>query len=232
MRPQIPVFVGFDPNESVAFHVFCHSVLKRTRAQVSFIPLCGEQVPGASNRFNKIRFEIAERLGFKGWGIWADGDMLIRADIEELWDMREKDCDVMVVKHDYSTKHPTKFLGQSNEDYPRKNWSSLMLVNAGNYPWRKVTKEYVDASTPTHLHRFEFLKDERIGELPKEWNWLVGEYPFNPDAKLLHMTIGLPCWSKYKDCDYADEWRAELADTIYFRPWEDSYDDTPVVSER
>src|SRR5678809_759768 len=124
MRPQIPLFCGYDPREAIGYSVFCHSVLRRTRAQVSFTPLCGEQVHGASNRFNKIRFEIAERLGFKGWGLWADGDMLCRWDIEELWSQRDNHCDLMVVKHDYTTKHPTKFLGQPNEDYPRKNWSS------------------------------------------------------------------------------------------------------------
>jgi lipopolysaccharide biosynthesis glycosyltransferase len=232
MDKQIPVFVGYDGREAVAYSVFCHSVLSRTKAQVSFIPLCGDQEPGSSNRFNKIRFEIAERLGFKGWGIWADGDMLCRADIEEAWDLREKHYDVMVVKHEYSTKHPIKFLGQANEDYPRKNWSSFMLVNAGNYPWRKITKEYVAQAKPSHLHRFEFLKDERIGDLPKEWNWLVSEYEFNPQAKLAHFTVGSPCWPQYSKCDYADEWRSELRQVNHFEPWVESYDDSPMVSER
>src|SRR5678809_320574 len=229
---MIPLFVGYDHKEAVAYSVFCHSVLARTKAEVAFIPLTGEKVQGSSNRFNAVRFEIAERLGFKGWGIWADGDMLCRADIQELWDLRERDCDVMVVKHEYSTKHPIKFLGQENHDYPRKNWSSLMLVNAGNYPWRKITKDYIAQAKPSHLHRFEFLKDERIGDLPKEWNWLVGEYEHNQQAKLAHFTIGVPCWSKYRDCDYADEWRTELKAMLQFEPWEDSYDDRPMVSER
>ena len=138
----------------------------------------------------------------------------------------------MVVKHNYSTKHPVKYLGQRNDDYERKNWSSLMLIDCANHPWKKITPDYVSKATGKHLHRFEFLKDDRIGDLPKEWNWLVGEYPFNQEAKLAHFTIGLPCWKKYKDWDYSQEWRDELKDSTHYDPWIDTYDDTVMVSER
>ena len=228
---HIPVYVGYDSRESVAYHVFCHSVLSRTKAHVSFTPITGEQRDG-SNAFIYERFTIPARQGFKGWALWADGDMLCRADIAELWKLRETGFDVMVVQHNYSTKHPVKYLGQRNEDYERKNWSSLMLIDCGNHAWKKITPEYVSKATGKHLHRFEFLKDERIGDLPKEWNWLVGEYEHNPNAKLVHWTIGTPCWKQYKDWDYADEWRAELKATTHHEPWVDTYDDTPLVSER
>lgn len=228
---MIPIFVGYDKRESIAYSVFCHSVLRQTKEQVCFIPISGEQRDG-SNSFIYERFTIPHRMGYKGWALWADGDMLCRGDIKELWDLREHDCDVMVVKHNYSTKHPTKYLGQRNEDYERKNWSSLMLINCGNYPWRKITPEYVSKATGSHLHRFQFLKDERIGDLPKEWNWLVGEYDLSLEAKLVHFTIGLPCWKQYSKWDYAAEWRTEVQRMNHFESWEDSYDDSPVVSER
>jgi lipopolysaccharide biosynthesis glycosyltransferase len=229
---QIRLFVGVDPRETVAFHVFVQSVLDRTDPnRVSIHPVIGEQRDG-SNRFIYARFLIPHMCGYRGRAIWADGDMVCRADIRELWDMYEPGFDVMVVKHNYSTKHPTKYLGQRNEDYERKNWSSVMLMDCANYPMRKLTPEYVAKSTGRHLHRFEFLKDDRIGDLPKEWNWLVGEYGPNPEAKLVHFTIGTPCWPAYKTWDYADEWRAELKKVNHYEPWEESYDDTPLVSER
>lgn len=157
--------------------------------------------------------------------------MLCLADIQELWDLRELGFDVMVVKHNYSTKHQTKYLGQPNQDYERKNWSSLMLINCGNTPWRKITPEYVAKSSGKHLHRFEFLKDDRIGDLPKEWNWLALEYDFNPEAKLVHHTIGTPCWQPYSSLDpYADLWRREQQQMNYFQPW--TPDDTLEVSDR
>jgi lipopolysaccharide biosynthesis glycosyltransferase len=212
----IPVFVGFDPREAVAYHVFCQSVISRTRAKVRFTPVTGEQRDG-SNAFIYARFLVPHLCNYQGWAIFADGDMICRADIEELWCMRAHGYDVMVCKHDYRTKHPVKYLGQKNEDYPRKNWSSLMLMNCANFPWHTIDPHTLKTMSGRELHRFEFLDDERIGELPLEWNWLVSEYAHNPDAKIAHFTIGAPCWTEYKDCDYADEWRKERDAMTYFQ---------------
>jgi hypothetical protein len=186
---MIPIFVGYDHREAIAYSTFCHSVLARTKSHVSFTPVTGEQRDG-SNAFIYERFNVPKFCSYKGWAIWADGDMLCRADIAELWEMRDSFYDVMVVKHDYRTKFPVKYLGQRNEDYPRKNWSSLMLINCANYPWRID----VASMSGSQLHRFEFLRDHRIGSLP---------------AELAHFTIGAPCWEEYGHCDYAGEWLAE-----------------------
>lgn len=203
----IPVFVGYDQREAVAYSVFCHSVLTRTKARVAFYPMRGDVVHG-STTFNPERFKVAKEMGYRGWAIWADGDMLCRADIEELMDFADPYCDVLVAKHRYQTKHSTKFLGQPNPDYPKKNQSSLMLINCGQASWQRIEqKQY----TLSQLHRFEFVDEARIGELPLDWNWLVGEYDYNPAAKLVHFTIGSPCWQEYADCDYAEEWHRELA---------------------
>jgi hypothetical protein len=59
------------------------------------------------------------------------------------------------------------------------------------------------------LHRFAWLKDEQIGSLPLEYNWLVGEYPKNPAAKILHYTLGVPTMRGYEACDHAEDWYAE-----------------------
>ena len=48
-----------------------------------------------------------------------------------------------------------------------------------------------------------------IGALPLEWNWLVGEYQHNPDAKIVHYTLGGPYFDEYRSCDYAEEWFEE-----------------------
>ena len=229
---HIPVYVGYDPREAVAFPVFCHSVMTRTKAQVSFTPVCGNQ-EDASNTFSKARFNIPEMNGYRGWAIWADGDMLCRADIQELWDLRKPGYDVMVVKHDYRTKHKTKYLGQRNEDYPCKNWSSLMLIDCGNPVWRRPAYKKLFDGPAGLLHRFEFLEDDRVGELPKEWNFIVGEQEPFEGVKIAHFSIGLPCWRPYKDWPFAEEWREELRKVNHFEPWEpESYDDSPKVSER
>lgn len=223
---MIPLFVGFDSREAVGYSVFCHSVLTRTKALVSFTPVSGEKRDG-SNSFIYSRFLVPYMMDYRGWAIWADGsDMLCLSDIEDLWALRESGLDVLVVKHEYSTKHPIKYLDQRNDDYERKNWSSLMLINCGNYPWRKITPEYVAKASGSHLHRFEFLKDDRIGELPREWNHLVGEYDHDPNIKLAHFTIGIPPF--YPNCDYAHEWNLELKTLTGHEHW----DSTELVSER
>jgi hypothetical protein len=48
--------------------------------------------------------------------------------------------------------------------------------------------------------------DHLIGDLPLEWNWLVGEYEFKDDVKNVHYTKGGPWFEDYKECDYASDW--------------------------
>jgi hypothetical protein len=124
------------------------------------------------------------------------------------------ECDVAVVKHDYQTKYPVKYFGQANKNYPRKNWSSVMLWNCGNHPNHVLTPDYISEKSSEFLHRFQWLKDERIQELPKEWNHLVDEYDHNDEAKLLHFTLAIPAVSSYEDCDHSQEWWQEFHRSI------------------
>lgn len=224
---QIRLFVGKDPRETVGFHVFVNSVLSRTDPNgISIHPLTGNQ-DDASTTFSKARFRVPELCGYRGWAIFADGsDMLCRADIRELWKLRDSQFDLMVCPHEYRTKHPVKFLGQPNENYPRKNQSSLMLIDCGKALWRRPSYQKLLEGHAGPLHRFDFLEDERIGELPLEWNWLVSEYSYNPNAKLAHFTIGIPPF--YPNCDYSSEWFNELREANSHEHW----DETKLVSER
>ena len=167
-----------------------------------------------SNQFIFSRFLVPWLCGFKGHAIFADGDMVCREDIAKLWAMRRHDVAVQVVKHDYKTKAGTKYLGQPNKDYPRKNWSSVVIFNCAHFHNRALTPEYVEKSSGAHLHRFEWLDDSMIGELPKEWNWLAEEYEHNDEAKLIHYTLGTPCFKDYADCDHSAEWHQERHDML------------------
>jgi hypothetical protein len=73
----------------------------------------------------------------------------------------------------------------------------------------------VENASGTFLHRFEWLAQRFIGELPKEWNWLESEFEHNPDAKLVHHTIGTPCFKDYQQSDYAGEWWKVYQRVIY-----------------
>ena len=208
---MIRLFCGFDPREAIGFHVFVQSVIENTKSKISIIPLYGEQEDG-TNAFTYARFRIPEICGWSGFAIFADAsDMLAVGDVGALWDMRDQRKAVQVVKHDYQTRHPRKYVGTEleaeNKDYPRKNWSSLILWNCGHkahFDHRDLLRGH-DGSI---LHRFSWLDDEQIGEIPKDWNWLADEYGPNEQAKILHWTCGIPGFYQYKDAAHSQEWRA------------------------
>jgi lipopolysaccharide biosynthesis glycosyltransferase len=215
MKP-IPIFIGYDPREAIAFHTCVNSIIRHASQPVSIIPLAlnnfqdyTETHTDGSNQFIYSRFLVPHLMGYSGHAIFMDGDMIVRGDIAELWALRDLGKDVQVVKHDYKTKMTTKYLGSKNEDYPRKNWSSVMIFNCNNYPTKKLTPEYIQKSTGAHLHRFMWTSDDRVGALPPEWNWLPDEYGANPDAKLLHYTLGTPCFHEFATTPMADEWHRE-----------------------
>jgi lipopolysaccharide biosynthesis glycosyltransferase len=221
MRP-IPIFIGYDPREAIAFHVCANSIIRHASVPVSIIPLAlttfkdyTETHTDGSNQFIYSRFLVPHLMEFSGHAIFMDGDMIVRGDIAELWKLRDLSKDVQVVKHDYKTKMPIKYLGAKNEDYPRKNWSSVMLFNCNNFPTKKLTPEYIQKSTGAHLHRFEWTDDSRVGELPPEWNWLPDEYGENKAAKLLHYTLGTPCFHDFADTPQGSEWHRERILTEY-----------------
>ena len=220
MKP-IPIFIGYDPREAVAYHTCANSIIRHASQPVAIIPLAlnlfndyTETHTDGSNQFIYSRFLVPHLMGYTGHAIFIDGDMIVRGDIVELWEQRSAYHDVQVVKHNYKTKMTEKYLGAKNENYPRKNWSSVILWNCNSHPNRKLTPEYIQKATGAELHRFTWIDDSRIGELPKEWNWLPDEYGPNLDAKLLHYTLGTPCFHEFATTPQGDEWHKEhmLAD--------------------
>jgi lipopolysaccharide biosynthesis glycosyltransferase len=210
---KITLVVGFDQREAVAYHTFCQSVLEKASLPVQIIPLAENTLAGyrethsdGSNKFIYSRFLTPYLNNFSGWAIFADGDMICQTDIKELWDLRDEAKAVQVVKHDYQTKSHTKYLGNKNENYPRKNWSSLILWNCAHPAHRLLTPEFIQQQKGSYLHRFSWLQDDQVGELPQNWNWLAIEYEDNPQAKLIHYTLGAPCFKDYADSEMAQPW--------------------------
>ena len=213
IKKKINLFVGFDPREAVAYHVFCNSIIQNTSVPVQITPLVLNQLQefnethdDRSKEFLNSRFIKPYKSQFKGWTIFADGDMICQGDLKELIDMADPSKAVMVVKHDYQTKATQKYLGNINENYPRKNWSSVILWNCDHPKHKILTPDFVSKQTGKFLHRFSWLDDQDIGELPLEWNWLASEYRVNREAKLIHFTLGTPCFKDYKNSDMADIW--------------------------
>jgi lipopolysaccharide biosynthesis glycosyltransferase len=215
---KINLIVGFDQREAVAYHVFCQTIIDRATMPVQFLPLAENTLnkykevhADGSNKFIYSRFLTPYLMNFSGWAIFADGDMVCQADIAELWSLRDESKAVQVVQHDYKTKAVKKYLGNKNEDYPRKNWSSLILWNCSHPKNAILTPEFIQSQPGSYLHRFSWLDDELIGRLDAEWNWLAIEYPENPNAKLIHYTLGTPCFKDYANESMSDIWKTSYA---------------------
>jgi lipopolysaccharide biosynthesis glycosyltransferase len=215
MKP-IPIFVGYDPREAVAYHTCANSIIRLASKPVAIIPLAlnlfedyTETHTDGSNQFIYSRFLVPHLMDYTGHAIFIDGDMIVRSDIAELWEWRQNHYDVQVVKHNYETCMKEKYLGSKNENYPRKNWSSVIIWNCESPANKRLTPEFVQRSTGAELHRFTWIRDEHIGDLPVEWNWLPDEYGSNCDADLLHYTLGAPCFHDFATTPMADEWHRE-----------------------
>ena len=218
----IPIYIGYDPREAIAYHTCANSIIRNSSKPVAIVPVAlnlfkeySETHTDGSNHFIYTRFLVPYLQDYNGHAIFVDGDMIVRGDIAELWELRDATKDVQVVKHDYKTRMPVKYLGAKNEDYPRKNWSSVIIWNCGSYPNRQLSPDFVQRSTGSFLHRFSWIDDHRIGELPPEWNWLPDEYGANSNAKLLHYTLGTPCFQEFADTPQGNEWHRERILTEY-----------------
>lgn len=219
---MIRVFIGFDPRETLPWHVLTHSILSRSTQPVSFVPLAlqnlrslmwRERNPLQSTDFSFSRFLTPYLSQYEGWSLFMDCDMLVLDDIAKLWALRDERYAVMCVKHDHRPREEVKFLGAPQTAYGKKNWSSVMLFN--NEKCRSLTPEYVNSASGLELHQFKWLDSEQmIGELPHQWNHLVGYDEPRPAMSNVHYTLGGPYFNEYTDCEYANEWVSERASLL------------------
>ena len=98
--------------------------------------------PKQSTAFSFTRFLVPYLMNYQGWAIFMDCDMLCRADINDLWKQRNEEFSVMCIKHDHIPAEKIKFQGETQSSYPKKNWSSLMLLNCSKC--KALTAEYVN----------------------------------------------------------------------------------------
>ncbi len=219
---MIRIFIGYDSTIKVPAHVLAHSIQARSSVPVAITYLKLDQLkpifnrskdPLQSTEFSFSRFLCPNLCGYEGWSIFMDNDFLCLGDIADLWQYVRSEYAVQVVKHQHESEQGTKFLGRPQTPYVKKNWSSLMIFN--NAKCQALTLDYVEQASGLDLHQFKWLaSDDLIGELPPEWNHLVGVNPPRPDAKGVHYTLGGPYFEPTKDCEYAAEWGLELFDML------------------
>ena len=221
MDDIIDLVIGFDQREAVAYHTFVQSVIETASIPVRFLPLnmnslkvYDETHTDGSNEFIYSRFLVPYLMNFKGWAIYVDGDMICLEDIKKLWDLRDEKYAVQVVQHDYQTKVTKKYWGNKNENYPRKNWSSVVIWNCEHEKHRILSPNFIQNQTGSFLHRFHWLNDDEIGNIDKKWNWLALEYEEKKDINLIHYTIGTPCFKEYSNEAFSSYWNRSFSNSL------------------
>lgn len=216
---MIRVFIGYDRRAGMIYDVFAHSIMRRSSRPVALTPLYADYLsqflqreinPLQSTEFSFSRFLTPRLCNYQGWALFFDNDMVMLDDIAKLWALRDDRYAVQVVKHSHQPKEATKFLGEKQTPYDKKNWSSVMMFNCARCT--ALTPEYVSRASGLELHQFKWLAgDHEIGEIPHRWNHLVDYDPTLPVSEVsnLHYTLGGPYYSAYTDCSYAKVWTDE-----------------------
>ena len=221
------VFIGYDIREDIAYQV-CEYSIHKHQPDAEVIPLKQRELREsgiyyrdidklASTEFTFTRFLVPYLTDYKGWAVFTDCDFVFVDDVQKMFDNADDRYAVMVVKHDYTPKEGMKMDGCKQLPYPRKNWSSSILWNCGHPSNRQVDLEMVNTQTGQYMHRFQWLKDEEIGELKPEWNWLAGWYEESPEVgkpKAIHYTEGGPWFQEYRRCPYHKTWKKYLKEML------------------
>lgn len=218
------IFVGYDTREDIAYQVCKHSIESQCPT-AEVIPLKQNELRNdklywrgedklASTEFTFTRFLIPHLMNYEGWALFIDSDIVFTENVKNLFDLADDKYAVMCAQHDYTPKPGTKMDGQVQTQYPRKNWSSVVLWNCGHPSNKVVDQDQVNSLelNGAYFHRFSWLQDEEIGELDHTWNYLVGVYDDIEKPKLIHFTEGGPWFENYRDCEFNELWKQELYD--------------------
>ena len=230
------IYIGYDKREHLAAEVCRWSIARHSPDQdVRMLKLSDPDVEAVfkrpyyleegqffdvrsaapfSTEFSFSRFLVPYLSQYEGWHLFVDADFLFRAPLEPLFELADDKYAVMVVHHKYRPPETVKMDGVVQTRYKRKNWSSLVLWNCSHPANAVITPDYVAHANGLSLHGFRWLKDEEIGAIPVEWNYLIGHNTAAqcPNPRAVHFTLGGPWFgAKYDGVEYADEWKQASA---------------------
>lgn len=197
------VFIGYDERQPLSFTVLAQSIISQSSEPVAIIPLKLNQLPikrCGLTPFTFSRFLVPYLCEFKGKALFLDVDITLNGDIAELFKLADSQYAIQVSKNEH------KF-----------EWASVMLFNCEHPSNSVLTPEAVE--TLADMHRIGWLKPEEIGDLPREWNQLVGYDKPNEKAKLVHYTQGVPAYPETIECEHSELWHHWHQYSNYTQPW-------------
>ena len=216
------IYIGYDSREDIAYQVCKSSIITHCSdlSKVEILPLKLSELREkglywrgedrlASTEFTYSRFLVFFLSNFEGLSLFVDCDTLFLDDPLKLLELYDSKYTLQLIKHDYNPLSKFKMDGRVQTQYPRKNWSSVILWNNSHLYNKQLTPYIVNKESGAYLHRFEWVEDKFIGELSYEWNWLTDWYE-EGSPKLLHFTEGGPWFENYRRCKYSNLWIKEL----------------------
>ncbi len=232
----LKIFIGYDHRESIAWHTLTHSILRQSSVPVAIVPLTLSSLSGLmtrprdpkqSNDFSFSRFLVPYLSGYQGYALFLDCDMMLRTDIAELFDVARQNPEkaLHVVKHDYVPSNHTKYLGNIQHTYPRKNWSSVVLWNCAHEANRVVTPEFVNKSTGMALHRFSWLDDGlKPRAVTRDLDWGIDVPVEGATGKKLYVWFDAPIgyisatkeWAAREGKNWEDYWKRDDTKLVHF----------------
>ncbi len=198
METPLRIFIGYDERQPVAFQVCAQSIWEHASRPVSIQRLDLRTLPikrRGLTSFTYSRFLVPYLSGFKGESLFLDSDILVRGDVWEFDEMPNGKSAVSMVMHERKFERP-----------------SVMFFN--NHMCQQMTPEFVEREK-----LFDFAWAGEPFPLFKEWNHLVGYDAPNPNAKIVHFTMGIPVWKETAKCEFAREWidtYARMNSTVSF----------------
>jgi hypothetical protein len=235
---MLQVWVGWDSREANAAYVCCESLLAHSSIPVELFPVSSEiagiragmsreshtvvdPMTGASQSIDAIdgkpfsttfsfsRFAVPALANYREeLVVFCDPDFLWRGDIADLIAEIDPDKAVSVVKHEHAPTDTHKMDGVAQTLYPRKNWSSLMVMRPDLC--RELSARNLNTATGLWLHTLAWTSDDDIGAIPERWNWLCGHSDVSIDPAVVHFTNGTPDMPGHEGEAYAEEWWAIL----------------------
>jgi|DEB19_MinimDraft_3_1074340.scaffolds.fasta_scaffold00779_19 lipopolysaccharide biosynthesis glycosyltransferase len=230
----LPYWIGFDAREVDAFDVCSFSAQRKSSIPLHVRALNHKQLRARgifsrewgvnpktgqmfdvldgrpfSTEFAFTRFLVPALQNYQGWALFTDCDILWLDDIAGLYAERDDKFAVQVVKQNHIPQNDIKMDGQVQQQYPRKNWSSVILFNCSHPANKYLTPSYVNTIPGKELHTFAWLRDHEIGDLSPGWNFLVGHTKHTVKPRAMHFTDGGPWFEHLRDVPFGGWWTNE-----------------------
>lgn len=230
---HLKVFIGYDPAEHEAAMVCAASLRRVTNGEIEPVFLnqdrlraaglytrtedwrgqkyCLESQSTMSTQFSNSRF-LTPILAQSGWALFVDCDMVFYEDPRLMLDEAQDNCPLYCAQHRHDGAEASKMMGMAQTQYSRKNHSSVMLFDCDHPDNQRLSMWDVNHRPGRDLHQFYWLDDDKIGNLQRKWNQLVGvtHLPVTTEG-IVHWTLGGPWFDGWVPQPYDDLWLAERA---------------------